>query len=220
MNLTVIGATSRTGAHVLADAARRGHAVTVLTRRPERLCETARPARVVVGDGRDPACVGLAVAGADAVIAIVKASSRKGPHVTAEVAEVIVEAMSTLRVKRLVMTSAYPVVAVKPRLPMAVMRRLLREGYADMLRMERVLGASGLDWTVARLHGLLDRPATGRVQTSRGQFDRPATLARADAASALLDLVVAAGSEREAVNIAGVPTGARGRRRPSPAHAG
>jgi nucleoside-diphosphate-sugar epimerase len=216
MKLTVIGATSRTGAHVLTEAVSRGHTVTAFTRRPELLSEKTPLARVVVGDGRDADAVRCAVASADAVIAIVKASSRKGPHVTAEVAEVIVGAMSTLGVKRLVMTSAYPVVAEKPRLPMAIIRRVLREGYEDMLAMERILAASDLDWTVARLNGLLDRPAAGRVQISRGLLDRPATLSRADAAAALLDLVADAGFARAAANIAGTQAPKQERRRPSP----
>jgi len=79
MKLTVIGATGRTGRHVVDEALRRGHKVTAFTRRPEALTERSRLDGVVVGDGRDPEAVRKAVSGADAVIAIVAAASRKGP---------------------------------------------------------------------------------------------------------------------------------------------
>lgn len=88
MKLTVIGASGRTGTHVLELAARRGHLVTAFSRRPGTVSQPETLARVVVGDGRDPAAVREAITGADAVIAIVAARSRRGPHQSAQVARV------------------------------------------------------------------------------------------------------------------------------------
>lgn len=203
MKLTVIGATGRTGRCVLAAGARRGHEMTAFTRRPALLTDHSGLARVVEGDGLDPDAVSAAVAGADAVIAIVKAASRNGPHQTAAVAEVLVAAMPAAGVRRLVMTSAYPVVATRPLIQMTVLRVAFRAGYADMIKMEQVLAPSDLDWTVARLYGLVEKPTRGGVSMRRGLFEKPSTLSREDAAGALLDLAEDDAYARVAVNIAG-----------------
>jgi putative NADH-flavin reductase len=203
MNITVIGATGRTGSLVVAEGIGRGHHVTAFTRRPGRISDHHRPATVVIGDGRDPAAVRKAVNGADAVIAIIAAAGRDGPHQAASVAAVLVDAMADLGVARLVVTSAYPIVARQPRLPMAVLRRVFTDAYADATRMERTVAASGLDWTIVRLNRLLDAPARGGTRYSTNQLDRPTALTRADAAAILLDIAADPTTARHAINAAG-----------------
>jgi uncharacterized protein YbjT (DUF2867 family) len=168
MKLTVVGATGRTGNHVLAEGERRGHHITAFTRRPERLNNPSKLAGVIHGDGRDP----------DAVIAIISAGSRKGPHQSAEVAQVLVTAMAAAGARRLVVTSAYPIVADKPRVPIAFLRLILRAAYADLAQMERIVSASDLDGTIARLNRLLDKPARGRARISTVLLAKPAALTR------------------------------------------
>ncbi|MFG1943977.1 NAD(P)-dependent oxidoreductase [Nonomuraea sp. NPDC048826] len=203
MNITVFGSTGRTGRHILAEAPGRGHRVTAFTRRPGNLAGIPDAARVVHGDGRDAVAVAEAVAGADAVIAIVAAETRKGPHHTAAVTRMITNAMAQAGVRRFVTTSAYPIVADKPRIPMAVLRWALADAYADQAEMERVVTACDLDWTIARLNRLLDRPAAGRVLISRDLLDRPRPLSRADAAVTLLDLAGSDTYAKAAVNVGG-----------------
>jgi len=203
VRITVFGATGRTGRHVLAEGARRGHRITAFTRRPDSLTDTSALAAVVHGDGRDPEAVDRAVAGADAVIAIVSAAGRKGPFQTAEVAKVIIDAMTRAGVRRLVTTSAYPIVGERPRLAMALLRRLFAASYADHAEMERLVAESDLDWTVARLNRLLDRPAQGGVHVTTDLLDRPRSMTRADAAAVLLDLAEADTYARAAVNVRG-----------------
>ncbi|WP_327008008.1 SDR family oxidoreductase [Dactylosporangium sp. NBC_01737] len=203
MRITVFGSTGRTGRHVLAEGLRRGHAITAFTRRPQTLLDQSSLAAVVTGDGRDPDAVRRAVTGADAVLAIVSAERRKGPHHTAAVLEVIIDAMTDLGIRRLVATSAYPIVARTPQLPMALLRRLLASAYADLTRMEHLLTSSELDWTVVRLNRLTDAPARGRTRLSRGELDRPAGLTRADAAATLLDVIADDTTARAALNAAG-----------------
>jgi hypothetical protein len=69
--------------------------------------------------------------------------------------------------------------------------------------MERLVAASGLDWTVARLNRLLDRPAQGGVHVSAGLLERPRSITRADAAATLLDLAEADTYAGTAVNVSG-----------------
>jgi putative NADH-flavin reductase len=203
MKLTVIGSTGRTGHHILTQAAARGHDVTAFTQRPHLLPDPSTLAAVVVGNGRDPEKVRTAIAGADAVIAVIAASSRNGPHHTAQVSRVITSEMAELGVRRLVITSAYPIVADRPRLPMMILRRVFATAYADARAMEAQVCATDLDWTIARLNRLTDQPATGRVRVRRELIDRPSPLARADVAATLLDLATTNRHHQSAVNIAG-----------------
>lgn len=203
MNLTIIGSTGRTGTHVLAEGVQRGHRITAFTRRPQALRDHDTLAAVVHGDGRDPDAVTRAVTGADAVIAILGPASRNGPHQSAEVAQITTTVMQRLRVRRLIITSAYPLVADKPRLPIAVLRRIFAAAYADAAAMERTITDSDLDWTIARLNRLTDAPAKGGTRISRDLFTKPTALARAGAAAALLDLAESATHLAAAVNIAG-----------------
>lgn len=202
MRLTVIGATGRTGRHVLAEAARRGHHITAFSRRPDAL-DGAPVAEVVTGDGRSPDDVRRALAGADAVVSIVSAPQRTGPHVTDEVTGVILDAMREVGVRRLVTTGAYPAVATRPRIPVAILKRLLAAAYADQAATERRLAASDVDWTMVRLNRLTDGPAVGEPLLSTGQLAKPSSLARADAAAVLLDLAADGRHLRAAVNVAG-----------------
>lgn len=205
MNLTVLGSTGRTGTHVLGEGVRRGHRITAFTRRPDALHDRDSLAAVVSADGRDPDALREAIADADAVIAVLGPASRTGPHQTADVAEVARRVMSELGVRRLVITSAYPLVARTPRLPLAILRRVFSAAYGDAAAMESVITASDLDWTIARLNRLIDAPACGHTRISCDLFTNPAALTRADAAAALLDITEASTLIATAVNIAGPP---------------
>ena len=206
----MIGSTGRTGRHVVAEAQRRGHALTAFTRRPDALAGTPGLAAVVHGDGCDPVAVARAVAGSDAVIAIVAAPSRRGPHEAAEVARCVTLAMADAGVNRLVVTSAYPVVGTRPRLPMALLRRVLARPYADVRQMEAVVSSSTLDWTIVRLNRLTDGAARGDIEVSCDLLDRPAGLTRADAGAFIVDTAESGAWARTSLNLAGrSPAGRR-----------
>ena len=70
MRIVVLGATSRTGLQLLAEARQRGHQIVAFTRRPEALPDSPALAAVVRGDGRDPSALTGALAGADAAISL------------------------------------------------------------------------------------------------------------------------------------------------------
>jgi putative NADH-flavin reductase len=203
MKLTVVGATGRTARHLLAEGSRRGHQLTALTRRPQALEDPAALAAVIEGDGRDPHPVRKAIDGADAAISTVPGAVRNDPHRLADTTGVLTQAMADLGVRRLVVTSAYPIIVDHPPLAMAILRRLLATPYADNAAMERLVAASGLDWTIARLNRLTNKAATGRVHTSRGLLAKPAAITRADAAATLLDIVADPTLARTAINLAG-----------------
>lgn len=166
MNLTVFGANGPTGRLVVVRALAAGHHVTAVTRRPDEFPRTSPHLDVVAADVTDIDGVGRAVAGAQAVISTFGVPySRDEITVYSEGAANIVHAMVTQGVERLVCVTSTTVStdeqpgeslfwrrAVIPFLRHVVGRTL----YDDMTRMEDVVRASGLDWTVVRPAGLYD----------------------------------------------------------------
>ncbi|GGO66566.1 NAD(P)-dependent oxidoreductase [Nonomuraea cavernae] len=200
MRIVVFGSTGRTGRLVVSRAARLEHQVVAFTR------GTPPPdgaSRVVIGDPHDPRAVREAVAGADAVISTLPGGDRRAPRFVADATRTIVTAMSDLGVRRVVVTSAYPIVADRPRPAVGLLRLLLATPYADVAAMERIVSSSDLDWTILRLNRLTDGPATGEPQVTRELFARPRALSRADAAALLLQAVQTPDLIRTAVNISG-----------------
>lgn len=203
MILTVIGSTGRTGRLIVDEALRRRHAVTAFSRRPAAADPAWSLQEFVVGDGRDSAAVARAIVHAQAVLLVVSGGSRADPHAAADVGRTVVAAMAQAGVQRLVVTSAYPIVAKEPRFVLALLRRLLAVPYADMRALEEVVSNSRLDWTIVRLNRLTDGPATGHVEISTGQLTRPSALSRADAADVLLDIVETGTYRKDAINVSG-----------------
>jgi uncharacterized protein YbjT (DUF2867 family) len=203
MNITVIGAAGRLGQQVVQEASRRGHQVTGLARRPERLARPDLLSRIAAGDGRDRDVVSGAVAGASAVVITVPGGFGKDPHQAADVTRTVTAAMRDHGVRRLVITSAYPIVGTRPRAAMWVLRKALATPYADVAQAEQIATGSGLDWTIARLNRLTDQPPVGPPHASTGLLDRATGLSRTDAAALLVDLAETRNHVRQALNVRG-----------------
>lgn len=86
---------------------------------------------------------------------------------------------------------------------MTVLRHIFATAYADTARADEVVGASGLDWTIARLNRLTNGPSVGRPHVSTAQLAKPTGLTRADAAELLVDLVEDPRRVGSALNVRG-----------------
>ena len=209
MNITIFGATGRTGAHVLRQAVEAGHRVTAVVRNPAGLTGP-KPDRVLTTSVTTAAPEELvaAVSGADAVLSALGPRSRADAGVAEKATTAIVRAMKASDTRRIIVVSAAPVSTTpspaRPRPPRhdpgegPVMRtvltpliqRVLRDNYADLARMEDVLRDSGLDWTSVRPPQLTDKPRTGQYRTAVEQNLRGGRrIARADVADLMLDLI-------------------------------
>jgi len=111
------------------------------------------------------------VRGQDAVVSTLGPRANADP-VCAEAAEVLAGAMKKEGVKRVVWLSAGGVGDSAPQITRAsfvfgriIMPLFLRKPYANHLRAEETLHASGLEWTVVRPLQLVDEP-TGRTATA------------------------------------------------------
>jgi putative NADH-flavin reductase len=223
MRLTVFGATGGIGTRLLEQAGAAGHEVTAVVRDPGKLGASRNGARVITADLEAPApgVLEAAVAGADAVL------SGLGPRPMAKagVAErgtlAIVRAMQATGARRILVVSAAPITTFpspgRPHPPRRdpgegfIMRNVLtpaikvvlRERYTDLARMEDVLRASDLDWTIFRPPRLTNGPLTGTYRTAFGRNLRHGSLiSRADVAHAMLAALGPPGMRRQEVGIA------------------
>ncbi|XP_065511295.1 flavin reductase (NADPH) [Caloenas nicobarica] len=165
-NVAIFGATGRTGLVTLAQALEQGYAVTVLVRDRARLPPLSPPpARVLVGDVRDPEVVAEAVKGQDAVIIVLGTRDDLGPTtVMSEGTRNIVAAMKTHGVRRVVACLSAFLLWDLQRVP----PRLLPVTQ-DHLRMQRLLQDSGLHCVyVMPPHIADDRPLTGSYTVTVG----------------------------------------------------
>ncbi|MDX3234688.1 SDR family oxidoreductase [Streptomyces sp. ME03-5709C] len=187
------GATGGTGRQFIRQACAAGHEVTAVVRDPDRLTESHPRLRVVQADVTDPTAIGPAVAGCDAVVSAIGSRDGRAPTtVCVDSAVGIIAAMRGAAVRRLVVVSAGTVttdgdgplmrLVMKP-----LVGKLLEHAIADKLRMEEVVRASGLDWTIVRPPMLTDGPHTGAYRSAIDHNVRGALrVSRADVAHCIL----------------------------------
>ncbi|NEE03167.1 NAD(P)-dependent oxidoreductase [Phytoactinopolyspora halotolerans] len=209
MKLVIIGATGRTGRHLVQQALDRGYTVTAPVRHPEKLADVRHERLTTVeADIMDPGGLAPHLREHNAVLSTL-GPTRGGPAtVCADGTRAIVEAMYDAGPRRLVTVSVaaahtagdgpFTRLFVKP-----MLRIMLRRSIADALEMERILQSSALDWTTLRPPMLTGRPFTGEYRTRLGLNVRGGyRIARADLAHAILAAVEEPNAVRTAVGVA------------------
>jgi putative NADH-flavin reductase len=210
MKLTIFGAGGETGRRLVEQAIDAGHTVTALTRRPDRMPPRAG-LRVVGGDVADPGAVEATAAGSDAVLSALGVSySRKPISVYSQGTSNIIAAMHRQGVKRLVVVSSAPLdpayrasdsLVFTRVLEPLFMRRPGRTTYQDMRRMESLVQASDLDWTIIRSCWLFDAAEVTDYRLADNSADGMFT-SRADLAASMLAQLADDRFIRKAVGVA------------------
>jgi putative NADH-flavin reductase len=216
MKLVVFGANGPTGRLLTAQALAAGHTVTAFTRHANTFPGDREGLRIVQGDALDPAAVGEAIAGQDAVLSTIGTRySRKPITLYSESAANMIQAMRDHGVRRLVCVSSSvtdPALRSRSTGGGVVFEKILKpfftnvigkSMYADLLRMERLVMATDLDWTILRPSGLFETSAVTEYVVAE-EFLRERFTSRADLAACLLQQ---AGSDqylRKAVAVATV----------------
>lgn len=214
MNIAVFGANGPTGRLVVADALAAGHSVTAVTRHPDVFPLTHDNLRVFAADVLDADSVDRAVAGQAAVLSSLGVPFGRKPISVYSVGVAnIVRAMHRHSVRRLAVVSSS---AVPPESRMrdtggglffehvlkpVIENTLGRTLYADMLRMETLVKASDLDWTIIRPSGLFGTDAVTDYSVAQ-DFLAARFTSRADLADLLLRQATDARWVRKAVAVA------------------
>jgi putative NADH-flavin reductase len=201
MKITVLGASGGTGTKIVELAREAGHEVTAIVR--------TRNGRDAVADVMDPDSIGPHLAGADAVVsAIGSRSARKPTSVQTDSTKSVVLAMRAHGVRRLLVVSNSGMVTdgddpfsrylVKP-----ILRQVLKHPWGDMARMEDVVRASGLEWTIVRPPQLTDGPRTDAYRTAVDVNVRGGMrVSRADLAALVVHCLADPGTVHKAISVA------------------
>ena len=187
MHIALFGATGGTGRQVLDQALAQGYAVSALVRDPSKLAERTG-LTLVVGDVLDRAATTRCIQGADAVICVLGSHGSREP-IEALGTRVILEAMHETGVRRLIAVTSLGVGDSREQISWAfrvIMDLTLKPIMMAKEEQERLIKASGLDWTIVRPGGLTDGPRTGAYRFGRDRSIKGGRISRADVADFVL----------------------------------
>jgi putative NADH-flavin reductase len=186
--ILVLGATGGTGRALVDQARERGHLVTAFVRSPEMLDPFRDGVTVVGGDPRDAEALRAALPGHEVVISALGPRGLGPTTVVADAARATVAAMQAAGVRRLLVVGVAVLFEDEGLLAAIARRTFLRNVARDHAEMERVVRASGLDWTIVRPPRLTNGARSRTYGAADGRMPPAArsTISRADVADFLL----------------------------------
>ena len=195
MKLAVFGANGPTGRLLTQLALDEDHDVLAFTRRPESFPIEDPRLEVVGGDVHDAAAVAAAIAGTDAVLSTLGVPFAKTPiTVYSDGVVNIIAGMHAAGIKRLACVSSSAVaphpdplggIVFEKIMQPYVVNHLGKTLYDDMRRMEAIVSASDLAWTIVRPSGLFEAPTVSEYAVAADHIGWRFT-ARVDLADCLL----------------------------------
>jgi putative NADH-flavin reductase len=211
MKLAVFGANGATGRLLTQLALDEDHDVVAFTRHPETFPIEHRRLEVAAGDVHDAAAVASAIDGTDAVLSTLGVPFAKTPiTVYSDGIANIISGMRAAGIKRLACVSSS---AVGPHpeplggfifekiMQPYVVNKLGKTVYDDMRRMEAMVSASDLAWTIVRPSGLFEAPVVSAYDVAIDHIGYRFT-ARIDLADCLLRQALDDTSVRSTVAVA------------------
>ncbi|MEU6700481.1 NAD(P)H-binding protein [Pseudonocardia sp. NPDC046786] len=190
--IAILGATGGTGRQLVNQALAAGYHVIALVRDPAKLDLAHERLRIEVADVTDAESLAPLLEDADAVLS---ALGSTGGDVCEQAMRAVLDASASDA--RIIAVSAQPV-ARRDDGPawwcrlflLPVIRRIYRAEYADLARMEEVLHASAVVWSVLRPPYLTDAPAVGtRRLREEASPPRSLSMSRADLALTMLHIL-------------------------------
>ena len=194
MNITIFGASGRTGQLLVRQALDKGHKVTAYVRRAEAMNFQHPGLRIITGTLDNPEKLIESMRGADVCLSALGGSSLT-KHAVEIVAgmERIIQLMEQEGVRRLIYLSSIGAGESRYYMPQPirflVADLLLRVPLADHNANEKRIAGSSLQWTVVRPGSLTDGPETGNLQhgSNKIAIKGNARISRANVASFMLE---------------------------------
>lgn len=200
-NILLLGATGRTGKEVLLQALNRGYHISALVRDSSKIEVKSPRLKIIVGDTRLPTDLIKAIKGCKAVISCLNISLKNdfpwSPLRTPEnflslTMRSLINTCKEQGVKRLIFTSAWGVGDSRPYTPgwfaWFIDNSNLSAAYMEHERQEAMVKNSGLDWTIVRPVGLVNRNKAKPVKYIFDNEGKPSlTISRKDTARFILD---------------------------------
>lgn len=210
MRVAIFGAHGATGQLLTRGVLDAGHDATAITRHPDDFPLAAPNLTVVGADATSGAAVKHVLRGADAVVSTLGAAfSRRPVSLYSQSALATIAAMNECGARRLVVTSS---AAVDPwidpewnwferTIAARVLAAIGRTLYDDMRRMESIVTASDLDWTIMRPLGLADIEPPSAYAVAEDHI-RGRQTARRDLAAAIADQLTRSDYHKKVVAVA------------------
>lgn len=200
MRLFVIGATGRTGQEILRLAIPRGHTVTAYVRSPQKITSNDERISVWTGMPTDEERLTEAMHNHDAVLSVLgPVDASMAGTLLRKSALAATRAMKYAHVGRLSILSA---AALFPGFLNGIARSILGTHMEDCLAMEKIVEASGLEWTIARPPRLTNGDSTTYRSREGAPPGMGLILSRRAVASFMLDVVEQKSHIRKIVGIA------------------
>jgi uncharacterized protein YbjT (DUF2867 family) len=200
MRVVVLGAAGQLGREVVQALVARGNAVRAVVRRPP-VPALGTSVEVRLADARSKIDVCAAISGFDAVVNVIGAGTLRRNDVESTTTANAVDAAQEANVQRYIAMSA-GMVALDWMIFKYVLRPLIfRHILAEHCRVEAIVKASTLSWTIVRPPKLTNRPPRGYLASLERQ-PRSFLAARADVAAFIADELESNRYVRQAVFIA------------------
>ena len=189
MNLTVIGATGKTGIEVVKQALEHNHHVTAFVRDPTKLNLQHEQLNVVTGNVLDVKTLEPAIKGQDAVICALGATSLGKIALLSEGTHNIITTMQKHTVKRLIVMTAIGVHESWKQLnwfAKVFFILMLKNLKVDHERQEDIVRASGLEYIIVRPGRLTNGRRTANYTFGTDPSIKSGSVSRADVADFML----------------------------------
>lgn len=209
LNITVLGANGGIGNQVVLQALEAGHKVTAILRTPGKLKITHPNLQIVQGDILKPDALDQHLENRDVVISAIGKNSLKKTTLYSQGNRNLICAIKKAGTSRAFFISASGL-EINPTHSILVkfatkfiLQPLLKNMYADLWLMEKIIKESNIEWTIMRPPKLLDSPVTGNYRTTTGGFlDNGLKISRADVAHFIVHNLTNETIIRETVEIA------------------
>lgn len=197
MRVVVLGAAGQLGREAVHILSVRGHAVCATVRRPPTPAFHGA-VEVRLADARNKTDLLSAIGGFDAAVNVIGGGTLRKNDVESTTSTVAVAAAEEVGIRRYIAMSA-GMVELDWALFKYVLRPLIfRHILAERRRVEEIVKASRLSWTIVRPTALTNRPATGYVASLKLQ-PRAFITSRADVAAFIADELENNGYVQQAV---------------------
>ena len=185
MRVVVLGAAGRLGCEVVDALLARGHTVrAAVRRRPEPALSAQIDIRIA--DARNKSEISVAIRGFDAVVNVIGGGTLRPNEVASSTSAVAVPAAEDAGVRRYIAISAGMVALDWPLFKYVLRPLIFRHILAEHRRVEEIVRASALDWTIVRPSALTNQPAKG-YEASLELLPRTFMTTRADVAEFIGD---------------------------------
>jgi len=196
MKLAVFGSSGNVGKLLVEQALAEGYDVIAYARNPSKLTIKHDHLTIMQGELSDEAVIERAIAGVDAVISVMGPSGKSEGNPITQGMRYIITAMNKHGVRRLIAlsTASSKDPNDKPGIKIKTMITFVKTtslgAYTDIVGWSEVIRASNLDWTLASVLLLDDKPKTGNVKTGYpGRNELGTRISRADLADFMLKQV-------------------------------